>query len=144
MLRKFRKRKGLMRNKTKYSVYIKHTVHNFSSYALPGEEYKALYYGLDHHIPTPCNYKAVETEFELFYQKILSNISHIPENELTQLKSKVRNVCHKCNKIKAPYNYQHIIANLTNNKTIKILKQDKGRGVVLWIVLNIRKNVLGY
>ena len=55
---------------------------------------------------------------------------HIPENELTQLKSKLRNVCHKC-KIKVPYKYQHIIANLTNNKTIKVLKQDNGRGVVI-------------
>ena len=55
---------------------------------------------------------------------------HIPENELTQLKSKLRNVCHKC-KIKVPYKYQHIIANLTNNKTIKVLKQDKRRCVVI-------------
>ena len=60
-----------MRNETKCSVYIKHTVHNFSIYALPDEEYKALSYGLDHHIPTPCNYNAVEPEFELFYQNIL-------------------------------------------------------------------------
>ena len=43
-------------------------------------------YGLDHHIPTSSNYNAVETEFEQFYQNILSNISYIPENELTQLK----------------------------------------------------------
>ena len=56
---------------------------------------------------------------------------HIPENELTQLKSKLRNVCHKDNKIKVLYKYQHIIANLTNNKTIKVLKQDKRRGVVI-------------
>ena len=28
-------------------------------------------------------------------------------------------------------NHQHIIANLTNNKTIKVLKQDKGRGLVI-------------
>ena len=101
---------------------------NFSSYALPDGEYKALSYGLDHHIPTPCNYNAAETEFELFYQNILSNILHNPENELMQLKSKLRNVCHKY-KIKVPYKYQHIIANLINNKTIKVLKQNKGRGV---------------
>ena len=44
--------------------------------------------GLDHHTPTASNYNAVETEFELFYQNILSNNSYIPENELTQLKSK--------------------------------------------------------
>ena len=69
-LDKFWKIKGLMRNETKYSVYIKHTVYNFSSYAF-SDECKALSYGLDHHIPTPCNYNPVETEFELFYQNIL-------------------------------------------------------------------------
>ena len=71
-LDKFRKRKGLMRNETKSSMYIKHTVHSFSSYALSSEEYKAFSYGLDHHIPTSRNYNADETEFELlskiFYQ----------------------------------------------------------------------------
>ena len=77
-LGKFRKRKALMRNETKSSMYIKHTVHNFSSYVLSDEEHKVLPYGLDHRIPTPCNYNAVETEFELFYQNILSSISHIP------------------------------------------------------------------
>ena len=48
----------------------------------------------------------------------------VPENELTQLKSKLPNVCHKYNKIKIPKKYQHIITNLTINKTIKALKQD--------------------
>ena len=61
----------------------------------------------------------------------LSYILLIPENELIQLKSKLRNKCHKCNKTKVPYKYQDIIANLTYNKRIKILKQDEGRGAVI-------------
>ena len=48
-----------------------------------------LSFGLHHHIPNFANYNAVETEFELFYQNILSNISDIPKNELRQLKSKL-------------------------------------------------------
>ena len=95
------------------------------------EEYKAFSYGLDHHVRTPCSHNAVETEFELFYQNISSSLSHIPENELAQLKSKLRNKCHKYNNNKNSYKYQHIIANLPNNKTIKVLKQDNGRGVVI-------------
>ena len=47
------------------------------------------------------------------------------------MKSKLWNICHKYNKIKVPYKYQQIIANLTNKKTIKVLKQDKGSGVVI-------------
>ena len=52
---------------TKSSMDIKHTFHNFFSYVLSDEDYKALSYGLDHHIPTSSNYNTVETEFELFY-----------------------------------------------------------------------------
>ena len=59
-----------MGNERKPSMYVKHTIHNFSSYVLSGEEYKALYYGLDHHILISSNYNAVETEFELFYHFI--------------------------------------------------------------------------
>ena len=62
----FQKTNAVMGNKTKLSMYIKHTVYNFSSYVLSDEEYKALTYGLDHHIPTSPDYNAVETVFELF------------------------------------------------------------------------------
>ena len=130
-LDKFQKSKGLMRNDTKCSVYIEHTVHNLSSYALSDEACKALSYGLDHEIPTPCNYNAVEIELELFYQKTLSNISHISENEFMQLKSKLQNVWHLHNKRQVPYKYQNIIANLKNNRTVKVLKQDKGKSVAI-------------
>ena len=34
--------------------YIKHTIHNFSSYIMSNEEYTALSFGLDHHVPTRC------------------------------------------------------------------------------------------
>ena len=50
-------------------------------------------------------------------------ILHILENEITQLKRKLQNVCHEYNKIKVPYKYQHIITNQTNDKTIKSLKK---------------------
>ena len=51
-LDEFRKREAVMRNDTKPFMYIKHTVHNFSSYVLSDEEYKAFFYGLNHHTPT--------------------------------------------------------------------------------------------
>ena len=34
----------------KETDYIRHTMHNFSSYALSDKNYKALSYGLDHHL----------------------------------------------------------------------------------------------
>ena len=37
----------------------------------------AFNYGLDQHIPYAVNYNSINTEFELFYQNIICNISHI-------------------------------------------------------------------
>ena len=102
-----------------------------SSYVLTDQEYKALSYGLDHHIPTSSRYNAIETEFKFLYQNILKNISHIPDNVLTQLKTKIRSTCHKYSKIWVPYKYQTIINNLSKNTNSKIHKQDQDRGVVL-------------
>ena len=68
------------------TTYIKNTVHNFSLYQLTTEEYNALSYGLDHHIPCKFNNNRVHTEFEQFFQSILKDISHIPESDLSCLK----------------------------------------------------------
>ena len=61
----------LKQETTKYAngskqSYIKHTVNNFSSYVMSNEEYTALSFGLDHHIPTKSKDAAIEVEFEQF------------------------------------------------------------------------------
>ena len=68
---------------------MKHMVHNFSSYTLTEEEMTSLEYGLDHHIPTSINKNAIFIEFEQFFQNLLRDIAHIPENELCIIKTKV-------------------------------------------------------
>ena len=113
-------------------MYMKHTVHNFSSYQLSEEEYKALSHGLDYQLPSKTNSSVIKTEFKKFYKSILSNISHIPDDQLAVLKQKYGTLtCHKYNRINVPYRYRKIIRNLSNNEKIKVLKQDKGRGVVI-------------
>ena len=67
----------------------------------------------------------------MFYQNILPNLSHIPENQLTELKSKLRNACHKYSNIKVPYKYLKVVKDLANSKIIRILREDKGGGVVI-------------
>ena len=67
----------------------------------------------------------------MFHQIILQNLLHIPENQLAELRSKFCNACHKYNNIKVPNKYQKIAKDLANNKTIQILRQDKGRGIVI-------------
>ena len=104
-------------------------IHNFSSNSLT-EEMIALAYGLDHHITTNINKNAIFTEFEQFLQNLLRNISHISENELSRIKTKLRNICEKYCNVKVPYKYRDIVSKLSKREDIVILKQDKGRGVV--------------
>ena len=61
----------------------------------------------------------------------MRNLTHIPDNELTSLKTKLRSTCEKYSKINVPYKYKKVIDNLSKNKNIVILKQDKGSGVVI-------------
>ena len=98
---------------------------------MPNEEYTALSLGLGHHIPTKSKDIATEVEFQHFYQGLLRTVTHIRDNELTSLKSKLRSTSEKCSTINVPYKYMKVIDNLFKSKTIVILKQDKGRGVVI-------------
>ena len=78
----------------------------------------------------------MNTEFESFYQSLLRNISTIPEERIARIKTQLRSKCKKYYNVKIPFRYQQAIKRLSNNKDILILKQDKGRGVV---ILNRRK-----
>ena len=44
-------------------------VHNYSSYTLSDEQYEALPFGLDTHIPVKVNKNAIYTEYEVFLSK---------------------------------------------------------------------------
>ena len=61
----------------------------------------------------------------------MRKLTHIPDNELTSLKTKLSSTCEKYSQINVPYKYKKVIDNLSKNKNIVILKQDKGRGVVI-------------
>ena len=82
--------------------HIRNTVHNFSNHFLSNEECIASSFGLDYHIPNQSSYHTTETDFEMFYQNILPNLSDIPGNQLTESKSQLRNACDKYNNIKVP------------------------------------------
>ena len=68
--------------------YINNTVHNFLSYILSSREELGLVYGLEQHIPVKRNKHTIKTEFEVFYQSLLKNISHIPENDISLINTK--------------------------------------------------------
>ena len=90
-------------NNKKLKLLNQNTVRNFSSYQLSTDEYTALSNGLDHHIPTRHNNSRIHSELEQFYQGILKDISHLPENYLSSLKMKLRNTCEKYSKMYVPY-----------------------------------------
>ena len=105
-------------------------MHNFSSYQLLSKEEEALPFGLNEHIPSVYNRNKFFPEFEMFYQNILKDISHLNNDVITRLRTKLRGTFDKYSRIKVPYKY-HVITNLRRNNQLVILKQDKGRGVVL-------------
>ena len=74
-------------------IYVKNTTHNFSSYQLSNNELTALLYGLDHHISSKVNGNRIYTEFEQFYQSLVKDIPHLPYEDLSHLKTKLRNTC---------------------------------------------------
>ena len=84
-------------------------------------------YGMDqHHLRS----NAIKTEFYLFYQGLFNNIDHLPENTISQIKTKLWWTCESYSKICVPYKYKQVVNDLTKNNNIAIMKQDKGRRVV--------------
>ena len=106
-------------------------VHDYSSYTLSDEQYEAISFDLDTHVPVKVNKNAIYTEFEVFYQSLLKNISNIPENELRQIKMNHKNMCDKYTKIKVPYKYRKVVKELSERRDISNLKADKSRGFVI-------------
>ena len=98
---------------------------------LSDAEITALSCGVDTHILANTNSNTTATESELFFQNLLRDISNIPKCELSKIKTKLRNTCEKYSKVKVPYKHRKIVLELSKNENILILKQDKGRGVVV-------------
>ena len=61
----------------------------------------------------------------------MRDISHIPENEPSRIKTKLKNTCEKYCNIDVPYKYKEFASKLSKRKDIVILKQDNRKGVVL-------------
>ena len=105
-------------------------MYNFSLYDLSDPEIEALSYGLGTHIPTNNNSNTITIEFELVSRPYWPNISNIPENELSKIKTKLENTCENYSKVKVPYRHRKIVSELSKNKNIVVLKQGKLRTVV--------------
>ena len=102
-----------MNQSSNEKINNKSTFHNFSSYHFSDDELIALSCSLDHHIPNKLNCNRIHTEFEQFHQNLVKDILHIPDDNLTRLKTKLRSTCKPYSKIHVPYKYKMIIDNLS-------------------------------
>ena len=106
-------------------------VHNFSSYELTAEEHHILTYGLDHHISTKLDETEVKAEFEAFFYGLNKQLGHLSSLERDEFKTKIRKSCENYYKIRNDSKVEETIKKLSKNKNIRIVKQDKGPGVVI-------------
>ena len=97
-----------LNNSDKTVKSILHTVHNNSSYIFSREKEKAWSFGIDERTQTTCNRNKLFVEFDTLYQNIVKDISHLPVDDITRLKTKQRCTCEKYSQIKVPYQYFEI------------------------------------
>ena len=92
----------------------------------PQEEY-VLSFSLDQHIPTKVNGNKIKPEFESFFYQVQKYTSNLDQQIKDELKTKIRRTSENYSKVKVMYKFQHVIENLSKNKSIIIMRQDKGR-----------------
>ena len=112
---------------------ISNIIHKFSSYHLTPQEEYALSFSLDQHIPTRVNENKIKTEFESFFFQVQKYTSNLDQQIQDELKTKIRRTCENYSKVKVLYKFQHVIDKLSKNKSIIIMRQDKGRGVTILV-----------
>ena len=119
------------KNKATVRNFAPKVIHNFSSYSLSPRELESLSYSLDYAIPGVNDTRSLEVEFENFYQKILPHTTHLSESDKRSLKTRTLTIFNQYDKINCRYEDIDVVRNLSKNKDICIMKQDKGRGVVI-------------
>ena len=83
--------------------------------------------GLKKNIPVKLDKRIVQTEFEGFYQHLLRNLSHIPENDISVIKTKLQSTYEKYSNVYVPYEYRKVVEKLSKYDNIVILKNDLQR-----------------
>lgn len=72
----------------KWQFIGKEAIRNLSSYNFSKDKH-ALSYGLDHHIPGIIAWTEINTEFELFDQHIVRDVSNFLEHNIDRTKTKL-------------------------------------------------------
>ena len=62
---------------------------------------------------------------------MLKNISHIPENDISLIKTKLRSTYEKYSNVYVLYEYRRFVENLSKNDSIVLMRQDRGGDVAI-------------
>ena len=73
----------------------------------------------------------IETEFENFYYHVLQDTKDPEKESQDDLEYKIRRVCENYSNIKIPHEQKKSINNLSNIKSIIVIKQEKGRSILM-------------
>ena len=89
-------------------------------------------YHTDQHIPSNPDRHKINTNFEYFYQNVLNDISDLLQHHLDNIKTKLRLTCLKYHNSKTAKNIKQLLTSYQKTTLLLfIIKQDKGRGVVI-------------
>ena len=119
------------RNKNTLQKFAVNVIHNFSSHILSKREREVLSYTLDHYVDFKVDVKRIEVEFEKLYQDIVPHTTHLTADDKVEMKSKFLSIFQRYSKIRYKNEDRFVIEGLKKNDNIFILKQDKGRGLVI-------------
>ena len=103
-LSRLRNKRSTYISNSNHTPFITNTVSNLPCYILNEVEYNALAFEVDRHIPSRTNKNIIDTEFELYLQSINRYINDIPDNKISHLKTKLRNIYDRYKRIRLPYN----------------------------------------
>ena len=144
--RKLQKLRETTQSNTKVNStkVLPNIIHNFSSHNLSDKELEVLSYSLDHYIPGRDYGKRTQVEFERFFQEIVHHTTDLPVEEKTTLKSKFLETYEKYSKVKVSNDDKKVLEGLYKNKEISVLRQDKGRGVVIMNKLDYVNKSMGF
>ena len=102
-----------------------------SSYVLSDEEELALIFGLRHYVPVKCDNSLINTKFGHYFQNIKNTVPNNSNEKMLQLKTTLLSTFENCNSIKVPFKPRLVIRWLAENINTMLLRQDKGKGVVI-------------
>ena len=73
----------------------------------------------------------LKIEFEAFFRNVEKEMNHLSSEEKDRMKTKVRQACENYYLVKSSKKVDEVITRLAKSKHVMVLKQGKGRGVVL-------------